>query len=266
MNEASHSPQALLAHCDAGSLWPAPCGLGLAQAYQRALQVRALRIARGELPRGYKIGFTNRGIWQRYQVFAPIWGTVWNSTLQLSEGAGEVNLAHMCQPRIEPEAVLGMACTPPPNATLDDLFACLDWVAPGFEVVQSHLPDWKFAAADTVLDGGLHAHLLVGPRVPVRSLARNATEFEALLASSQVRLACKGQERDAGQGANVLDGPLHALQHFLQALRSTPNATDLIAGDAISTGTWTDAWPVQPGERWAADFSAALPRLEVVFR
>ncbi len=266
MNAASHSPQTLLAHYDSGALWPAPCGLSVEQAYQQALQVRVLRIARGEQPRGYKIGFTNRSIWARYNVAAPIWGTVWNSTLQWCAGTAEVNLAHMCQPRIEPEAVLGMAATPPPNATLDDLFACLDWVAPGFEVVQSHLPDWKFAAADTVLDGGLHAHLLVGPRVPVRSLARNATEFEALLASSQVRLQCNGTQRDAGQGANVLDGPLHALQHFLQSLHSTPGATDLIAGDAVTTGTWTDAWPVQPGECWAADFSAALPRLEVFFR
>ena len=38
----------------------------MADAYQVADEIRQLRIARGEQPRGYKIGFTNRGIWARY--------------------------------------------------------------------------------------------------------------------------------------------------------------------------------------------------------
>ena len=45
----------------------------------------------------------------------------------------------------------------PANASLDQLLACVDWIAPGFEIVQSHLADWRFAAADTVADGALHA-------------------------------------------------------------------------------------------------------------
>ncbi len=260
------TPQTLLAHYDSTALWPAPCGLTVDAAYQSALQVRALRVARGEHPRGYKIGFTNRGIWERYQVFAPIWGTVWNTTLSFCEGQGEVPLAAACQPRIEPEAVLCMACTPPPAPSINQLFDCLEWVAPGFEVVQSHMPEWKFAAADTVADGGLHAHLLVGPRVPARTLARDGEGLEALLAASRVRLHRNGQEVDSGAGANVLDGPLHALQHFLQALRTCPGSTDLVAGDVITTGTWTDAWPVKPGEVWSAAFSDVLPRLDVAFR
>jgi 2-oxo-3-hexenedioate decarboxylase len=63
----------------------------------------------------------------------------------------------------------------------------------------------------------------------------------------------------------VLDSPLHALLHFLVELRSCPGATDLAAGDIVTTGTWTDAWPVQAGETWAARFDSALPSLEVRF-
>jgi 2-keto-4-pentenoate hydratase len=29
----------------------------------------------------------------------------------------------------------------------------------------------------------------------------------------------------------------------------------------ITTGTWTDAWPLQAGERWRAEFSASLGSL-----
>jgi 2-oxo-3-hexenedioate decarboxylase len=259
------TPEQLLHHYDAGSTWSSACGLPLDEAYQRALGLRALRMARGEQPRGYKIGFTNRTIWPRYGVYAPIWGTVWDTTLAFCDDAGEVSLARSCQPRIEPECVFGLAATPPAAATLDDLRACIAWIAPGFEIVQSHLPDWKFAAADTVADGGLHARLLVGRRMDAATLPADAAGFERALATARITLWRGDAQVDEGVGANVLDGPLHALLHFLQALRACPGAADLQPGDVVTTGTWTDAWAVQPGETWRADFSGALSPLTVHF-
>lgn len=259
------SPQALLAHDDSGCLWGQGSGLDVAAAYQAALAVRHLREQRGEVPRGYKIGFTNRSIWPRYQVFAPIWGTVWDNTLQFCDGSATLDLGVACQPRLEPEAVFGLHATPPANATLEQLFDSLDWVAPGFEVVQSHLPDWKFSAGDTVADGGLHARLLVGRRMPVREVAGSANELEQQLTATHVSLRRDNQEVEQGQGANVLEGPLHALHYFLQELRQCPGAPDLQAGDVVTTGTWTDAWPVQPDQVWTAQFEAPLSRLEVAF-
>jgi 2-keto-4-pentenoate hydratase len=259
------TPEVLLRHIDEATLWPQACGLALAEAYERALTVRQLRIRRGEQPRGYKVGFTNRTIWARYGVYAPIWGTVWNTTLSFCEGEGEVSLAGTCQPRIEPECVFGLRATPPAQPSLDDLLACVEWIAPGFEIVQSHLPEWKFVAADTVADSGLHARLLVGRKVDVQSLPRDAAGFDAQLAAARIVLF-KGEQRvDEGTGANVLDGPLHALSHFVAALRDCPGAADLQPGDLVTTGTWTDAWPVQRGERWRAEFDAPLPPLSVRF-
>jgi 2-keto-4-pentenoate hydratase len=259
------TPEQILAHWDNGSLWPEGCGLDIASAYDRAVTIRQLRIARGERPRGHKVGFTNRNIWPRYNVFAPVWGTVWDTTLAFCEGEGTVSLASTSLPRLEPEAVFGIAATPPANASLDDLFACLEWVAPGFEVVQSHRPGWVFTAADTVADCGLHARLLVGSKTPVSRVAGTAHEFEARLAGARVKLQQGGKVVDQGVGANVLDGPLHALRHFVAALRDCPGATDLQAGDVITTGTWTDAWPVAPGQVWTAEFDAPLQRLQVTF-
>jgi 2-keto-4-pentenoate hydratase len=259
------TPQELLDHHDHGTFWPGASGLDTAAAYQRALQVRQLRIARGERPRGYKVGFTNRTIWDRYGVHAPMWGTVWDTTLSFCEGRGEVSLAGTCQPRLEPEAVFGFARRPPANATMDELFACLEWVAPGFEVVQSHQPGWKFVAADTITDSGLHGRLLVGRKVPVSEVVRDAEALERLLAKAGVALSRGSELVERGVGANVLDGPLHALRFFLQALRECPGAPDLQPGDVVTTGTWTDAWPVAPGERWVAQFDAPLSALEVRF-
>lgn len=259
------TPELLLQHLDQGTPWPAGCGLDVAEAYERALSVRQLRLRRGELPRGYKVGFTNRTIWPRYGVYAPIWGTVWNTTLHFCDGEGELSLAGTCQPRLEPECVFGLKATPPARSDLDALLAAVEWIAPGFEIVQSHMPDWKFSAADTIADSGLHARLLVGPRIALDALPRQGAAFDAQLAAANVTLSKNGAVVDRGVGANVLDGPLHALAHFLVALRDCPGATDLQPGDVVTTGTWTDAWPVHRGESWRAVFDAPLSSLTVRF-
>jgi 2-oxo-3-hexenedioate decarboxylase len=77
------TPEQLLQHHDQACLWgQAPGVVGgpdTAAAYQQALAVRQLRQQRGEVAKGYKIGFTNRTLWQRYEVFGPMWGTVWDT-------------------------------------------------------------------------------------------------------------------------------------------------------------------------------------------
>jgi 2-keto-4-pentenoate hydratase len=198
-------------------------------------------------------------------VDAPVWGTVWDTGLRFCEGEGEVPLARAVQPRLEPECVFGMAATPPAQPSLDDLWACVAWVAPGFEIVQSHMKDWKFVAADTVADGGLHAGLLVGRRLAVSSLPRGAQAFEAQMAAARVTLMRGDAVVDRGVGANVLDGPLHALLAFVLTLREFPGAPDLQPGDVVTTGTWTDAWPVAAGETWRAEFEAPLSPLAIRF-
>jgi 2-oxo-3-hexenedioate decarboxylase len=268
------TPADLLAHSDSGQPWPDgeghPAFDDLAAAYQTALSVRALRLARGERPCGYKIGFTNRQIWTRYQVWAPIWGTVYDSTLVACDSpgsdSGQIALDRLCQPRLEPEAVFGFKATPPAGAGLDALFDALDWVAPGFELVQSHRPGWRFTAAETVADGGLHARLLIGRRQAVKTIADDAAALQAALAGATVALHRDQVRVESGQGANVLGDPLAALLHFLTELRACPGAPDIQPGDVVTTGTWTDAWPVQAGDRWTAHFSAPLTPLTVRFR
>lgn len=260
------TPEQVLRHHDHASYWSQGCGLELQQAYALALAVRQLRLARGEHPRGFKVGFTNRNIWPRYQVFAPIWGTVYDTTVSFCDGAGDVSLVDTCQPRLEPECVFGMAATPPARPTAQALLACVEWIAPGFEIVQSHMPGWKFAAADTVADGALHARLLVGPRLPVAALGAELPALTQRLAAAQVVLRQGEREVERGVGANVLDGPVQALLNFLQALRDCPGAPDLQPGDVVTTGTWTDAWPVTPGEVWRAEFEPPLLPLQIRFR
>jgi 2-oxo-3-hexenedioate decarboxylase len=263
------TPETLLQHLDEGQLWPQDAldrmPNDAAQAYQTALQVRQLRVARGEQPRGFKIGFTNRSIWQRYQVFEPIWGTVWDTTLSLANEAGEcsVDISRMCQPRLEPELVFGMRCTPPADLTVETLFDSIEWMASGFEVVQSHALDWKFKVADTITDSGLHAHLVVGRAVKVADVASSGAALHALLAGMSLALLQAGQSVEKGAASNVLDSPLMALLHFMKTLRNCPGAPDVLPGDVITTGTWTDAWPLVAGQVWQSQYALPLTGLRL---
>ncbi len=234
-------------------------------AYQAAIGVRKLRIARGEQPRGYKIGFTNRSIWPRYNATAPVWGTVYQQTLSFCDSDASLSLANICQPRIEPEAVLILRAAPPPSCTLEQLFDCVESVAPAYEIVQSHLKDWKFALPDAVADGSLHARLVVGKQIAAHGLAGNTADFCKLLAACQVRLFCDGKPIDSGAGANVLGDPLNALLHFVHEIQACPGAPTLLAGDVITTGTWTDAFPVSAQQTWKAEFDSPLSPLVINF-
>ena len=263
------TPEKLLQHIDTGKLWPQDFTQGISAdvsaAYQTALQVRRLRQQRGELPRGYKIGFTNRSIWQRYQVFEPIWGTVWDTTLTYADenGEGTVDISRMSQPRLEPELVFGMRSTPSSDLNLETLFDAIEWMACGFEIVQSHAEDWRFKLADTVTDSGLHAHLLLGKPIALRELAADGHTLHELLARMSLQLVHQQQLVETGYASHVLDSPLMALLYFLKALRQCPGATDVQAGDLITTGTWTDAAPLKAGQQWESRYEHPLTGLKI---
>jgi len=242
--------------------WPAAVPAEVPLAYATALAVRAARSAQGEAPAGYKIGFTNRTIWPRYGVYGPIWGTVWDSGLSRVDASapneGVLSLKGLCEPRIEPEIVFGLRAAPTPDCTAAQLVAAVDWVAHGYEIVHTHFPGWKFSAAQAVADGCLHGRLLVGHAVKLPNAAAPEALIEAL-AGVKLKLYADGVLKDQGTGANVLDGPVQALLHFVRELRATPGAPALQAGDVITTGTLTDAWPVGAGEVWHTDIEAPGP-------
>lgn len=226
-------------------------GLTPAQGYEAANALHGHRVALGWKPLGRKIGFTNRAIWPRYGVYEPIWGTVYDRTLtRASADRAVVALDGLVNPRIEPEICFALKSAPR-GPGLDALLEAIDWVAHSIEIVQSRFPGWKFQLADCTAANGLHGHLVVGSPVPLRELPQLA----GALPSLSVELRKEGIVVDHGVGANVLDSPLLALGHLVEALARQPGAAPLVAGEIISTGTITDAHPVRAGENWSTRLS-----------
>src|SRR5271163_1257144 len=221
---------------------------GLKEAYRVTAAVRLQREARGERPIGRKIGFTNRTIWEEYGVYAPIWGYVYDGTVRdLASDPPEVSLKGLAEPRIEPEIMFGLAAPPAPGMDEAALIRCIDWIAHGFEIVQSIFPNWSFRAPDAVAAYGLHGRLFIGPRHSAR-LRRD--DWARELSGFEIDLFRNGARVDHGVAANVLDGPLFALRHLAETLAQDRLSPPLSAGEIVTTGTLTRAFPVAAGEEW----------------
>jgi len=232
-------------------------------AYRVSAEILKRRRARGERPIGRKIGFTNRLIWDEYRVSSPMWGHVYDHTvIWLDEPVARLAIGHLSQPRIEPEVVLHFASAP--GAALDEveMLSTIDWIAHGFEIVQTHFLDWKFTLADTIADFGLHGALVVGPPCPVSELDDVVDRLRVFT----IALAKDGVKQAAGAGANVLDSPIMAALHLVRILREQPLFAPIQAGEIVTTGTLTPALPIRAGETWTTNLSGiGLPGLTLRF-
>jgi 2-keto-4-pentenoate hydratase len=238
--------------------------LSLPDAYTVAARLQQRRVQGGARVVGRKIGFTNPQLWDQYGVRAPIWGAMYaHSVTPVASLKHGFSLRPFVQPKIEPELVLHLHRTPPPGADEATLLGCIDWVAHGFEIVQSHYADWKFSAADAVADGSLHAALLLGEPQP---LARLGADLAARLRGCEVALHKDGLHVQTGKGSNVLGSPLAALAHLVALLAEQGPQVALQAGEMVTTGTITAAYAVAPGHTWHTTVDGIeLPGLNVHF-
>lgn len=231
-------------------------GLSAAAGYAAARRLHEHRLARGWKAVGRKIGFTNRTLWPRYGVYEPMWGTVYDRTvIEAPEGEARVPLAGLVNPRIEPEICLGLARAPKG----DEVSGAIDWIAHSVEIVQCHHAGWKVTIADCTASNGLHGRLIVGPRLPFRSdMVEKLPGVEALLYKGNALV-------DRGTAENVLGSPVIALAHLVELL-DRQGGERLGAGEMISTGVITDAYPVRAGEVWRTRIEGlALPGLTLDF-
>ena len=223
-------------------------GLDSAFGYAAAAQLRRLRQARGEQQAGRKIGFTNRKLWAEFGVDCPAWGDMYDTTIHdIGKLEGRYSLAGLFEPRIEPEIAFRLSQAPAPGMDETVLLRCIEWVAHGFEIVDSSFPGWRFKAPDIVAVGVFHRALLLGKPRPVD----DAASWREALRSFTLTLSRDGAEVETGRATNVLDGPLLALRHLVDLLQHDVSNPPLRAGEIVTTGTVTGAYPIRAGETWS---------------
>lgn len=227
----------------------------ISDAYKVADIIHKRRTEAGYTPVGRKLGFTNKEMWSVYGVCEPIWSYVYDKTVrQLSDGQGRCHIRNYAEPKIEPEIVLHFSASPPVDASPLELLECIDWIAHGIEIVQSHYPGWEFKAQDTIADRALHAELFTGEPLPVRQINQDLVKA---LEEFRLDLFCNSDLCEQGVGRNVLGSPLKAVSYLITILSDFSGLSDQIqaapvqAGELITTGTLTTACPVRAGQLWS---------------
>jgi len=230
-------------------------GFSLDDGHAVADRLCALREARGEIPVGRKIGATNRVMWEVLGMSAPMWGFMFDTTVaDLPGGKGSTELGNFWQPRIEPEIAFRLAAAPRAGMDEAELLGCIDGIAHGFELVHSPFSDWKVGAPDASAAYGLHMRLLLGPW---HDTAVDRLSWIEMLRDFVVTLSCSDGVERQGVGGNVLGSPLVALKFLVDDLAAHPHRAPLRAGEIITTGTLTEAMPVQKGQTWKTSIGGA---------
>jgi 2-oxo-3-hexenedioate decarboxylase len=191
-----------------------------------------------------------------------MWAHVYDSTVTcLDRPGGALSIGHLVQPRLEPEIVLHFAETPRVAADEAELLSTIDWIAHGYEIVQSHFPNWKFTLPDTVAAFGLHGALVVGP---TRDVADLGDDLAGKLRRFTVTLTGAGGVKARGTGSNVLGSPLAAAMHLLHVLNNQQQFEPVQAGEIVTTGTLLSPPAIRGGETWRTEiFGIDLPGLSL---
>jgi 2-oxo-3-hexenedioate decarboxylase len=240
-------------------------GFDLAAAYAIEAELTRLRRSSGRTTVGRKVGYANKAVWRALKLETLVWAHMYDDTVTMAtQNTATLSLGKMCSPKIEPEIVFRLR-QPVDTANLDPaaVLASVEWLALGFEIVDSVFAEWKFQPADFVAAFGLHAALVVGePRPIVVDLIPSLVEQ---LPQCPLRLFRNGELVAQGSGRNCLRSPAICLGELASAIARRAGEEPLAAGELVSTGTLTEPQPILPGESWTASVDGiGLPDLTVI--
>ena len=250
------------------SIFPVPlsvreAGFDLDAAYAIEAELVRMRRSGGHTTVGRKVGYANKALWRALKLETLVWAHMYDHTVTMAEGnAVSLSVASMCSPKLEPEIVfkLRKPIDPAHAADASEVLKSVEWLALGFEIVDSVFADWKFQPSDFVAAYGLHAALVVGE--PRSISAENIAAIAAQLATFPVKLYRGDMAAAEGSGRNCLRSPALCLGELAAAIARRPDAEPLQSGELVSSGTLTEPQPIGPGETWRVDIEGLdLPPL-----
>lgn len=208
-----------------------------AYAIQKA--VIEMKVARGEVIIGKKIGLTSKGIRDQVGVQEPDYG-IMTSAGVVKDGEC-IDVSRMICPRIEAEIVFVL------NKDLDkdfitawDVIDATAGVMPALEIVDSRIKDWRIKIQDTVSDGASYARVVTGGNglVPISSLDLSMVPMASFR---------NGELMFTGCGAAVMaSNPVNSVVWLANKMKQY--GSPLRAGELILSGAFTPVFDFRPGD------------------
>ena len=225
----------------------------LTAAYAVEHELARMRRADGHLIVGRKVGYANKAVWRVTKLDTLVWAAMYNDTVRFARaGAATLSPDRMMAPKIEPEIVFKLnAQVAGDGVDAHGVLGVTEWLALGFEIIDSPYPEWKFKPVDFVAAYGLHVALVVGE--PTKVKPDDIPRLLDQLPKFKVRLSRNGELVDEGSGRNSLRSPALCVAELASAIGKRADAEPLAAGELISSGTLTESQPIHAGETWSAD-------------
>jgi 2-keto-4-pentenoate hydratase len=241
---------------EAGDLLPETLssreGFDLSTAYAVEAELSRRRRAAGRSVVGRKIAFGNHAVLEKLKLDTVAWASMYDDTVQPAGQAEVTPVPFAYAPKLEPEIVFKLKS--PVTGDFTDAAAVLEsveWLSLGYEIVDCPFPEWKFQPPDLVAAFGFHAGLVLG--APTMVTSANAASLAAQLGEFKLKLFKNDTFVEEGGGKNVLRNPALCLGELAAAIRRSPWAEPLRAGELISTGSLTTPMLIAPGETWRAE-------------
>lgn len=195
---------------------------------------------------GSKLGRTNRAALEKLGLERPFVGPVMSSSLFDSPARTPRSGFLMCVIEAEVAMRFGRQVDGrsgrPSRETLVDAISEL---RPAIEIADSRLAGFPAVPPQAIVaDLGFAGALVIG--APCADWGRHD------LSAASVRLIVNGSPVREGKGEAVLGNPLDALADYVAEAGREGRAIE--AGEIVSTGTWTQPYMAQQGDRIVADF------------
>ena len=183
----------------------------LSDAYRIALEIREIREGKKEKALGIKVGFTNKSIWEKYSVNAPIFGFMYSTTVLSKERL--FSPEKFLEPKFEPEVFFKLRKKPHSDMSDMDLISCCESFGIGVELVQSIYEGWIFKLPDTVAGFGLHGQYKILEEAQIPSDENNRVAIIDGLKNFNLTLRKNNNILEQGKSSNILEkSPLAALR------------------------------------------------------
>ena len=213
----------------------------LSDAYRIALEIKEIREGKKEKALGIKVGFTNKSIWEKYSVNAPIFGFMYSTTVLSKERL--FSPEKFLEPKFEPEVFFKLRKKPHSDMSDMDLISCCESFGIGVELVQSIYEGWMFKLPDTVAGFGLHGQYKILEEAQIPSDENNRVAIIDELKNFNLTLRKNNKILEQGKSSNILEkSPLAALRSYIGFFEK--NSDWLVLNGPITTGTITDAYDI----------------------
>lgn len=229
-------------------------GISVQDAYSIQLEVVNMKLSDGDTIVGKKIGLTNMEMRRASGIPEPDYGHIMASNMlnqdELQDYSGYV------QPHIEAELafVLGEDLKGP-GITEAQVVAATKGIIGSFEIVDCRYTDMKISLADTVADNASCGKIVLGSKlVPIGGMD---------LRTIGLVLERNGQPLAFGASGAVAGNPASAVAWLANKLAAYD--VYLNAGEVIMSGSFTNLFPVAPGDCFYAHFGNDIGSVKVAF-